>query len=92
MFSSARNRIIVAAMLVVGVGGAWISFDPKGLRRYHALGEEVASLESGNADLAAKLESLQKRAAALKRDPGALERPAREHGYVRPNEVLIELK
>jgi cell division protein FtsB len=73
-------------------GVTWIAVDPKGLRRYQRLGEEVSTLENENAALAARLDSLQRKAAALKRDPSTLERAARENGYVRHDEVLIELK
>lgn len=92
MFSSVRNRIMLAAVVVIAAGVIGIAVDPRGLRRYHRLGQEVSAVEQENAALAARLDSLQRKAAALKRDPSTLERAARENGYVRSDEVLIELK
>lgn len=89
---SAGIRIATAAVLFVMLAGTWVAYDPKGLRLWWRLGHDVSEMQHDNAVLSAQVDRLERRAAALREDPKALERSARENGYVRPNEILIELK
>jgi cell division protein FtsB len=88
----ARTQIAVVAAVFVTLSSGWIAYDPKGLRLWWHLGQDVSQLDHQNSVLAAQVDSLQRKAAALRQDPHALERAARESGYVRENEILIELK
>jgi cell division protein FtsB len=66
--------------------------DPRGLRRWWSLGGEIARVEAENVGKRAEVEGMQRRVRALREDPSALERQARENGYVREDEILFELR
>jgi cell division protein FtsB len=68
------------------------AFDPSGLRRYLALSSEVRRMQRENARLAADNASLSREVRALRSDPAALERAAREElRFVRPGERVYWL-
>ncbi len=75
-----------------GAGGvallaALSAFDPAGLRRHAGLAQEVGRMEAENALLAAENARLVREVRALRTDPAALERAAREElRLVRPGE------
>jgi cell division protein FtsB len=84
----ARWGIFGAVALAVGAA----ALDPSGLRRYLALAGEVRRMEDENARLAAENASLSREARALRSDPAALERAAREElRFVRPGERVYWL-
>jgi cell division protein FtsB len=89
--ASLRRRVYVGLMVLLVGFAAGVAADPKGLRHWAALGEEAARLEVDNARLRGDIDALRRKAEALRGDPRALERSARENGYVRPDEVLFEL-
>lgn len=88
------RRRITAAAAVLGVVSfsLWLALDDEGLRRRHALGKDLDQLETRNAQLRGEIELLRRRADALRGDPKALERAARENGYVRDDEILFQLR
>jgi cell division protein FtsB len=87
-----KTRLLVAlSVLVVGFG-AGLAADERGLRRWVELGENTERIETENAKIKAEVERLRRRSEALRGDPRALERAARENGFVRDGEILFELK
>jgi cell division protein FtsB len=89
---SVRTRIVIAALVLVSIGAAWVGLDRKGVRLWWRLGDDVSRIEHDNAALTADVDVLQRKAAALRHDAHSLDRAARESGYVHDNEVLIQLK
>lgn len=84
------------AALAIGVLLAGFSIglatDPRGLRRWWSLGGEIERVEAENVVKRAEVEGMQRRVRALRDDAAALERQARENGYVREDEILFELR
>jgi cell division protein FtsB len=75
--------VVLAALALAALS----AFDPDGLRRYLVLAAEARRMESDNARLAAENARLAREAHALRTDPSALERAAREElRLVRPGE------
>lgn len=81
--------IVTLATLLAGVLELT---DDDGLRRLYRLQESIVATEQGNAKLRGDVERMRHRVAALKAEPAALERAAREHGYVREGELLFRLE
>ncbi|HEY6101430.1 MAG TPA: septum formation initiator family protein [Anaeromyxobacter sp.] len=76
----------------VVAAAAAAAFDPSGLRRYLALSAEVGRMQGENARLATDNASLSREVRALRSDPAALERAAREElRFVRPGERVYWL-
>ena len=67
--------------------------DARGFRRYLSLRQEVAALDARNHTLAEQNEALRKEISALRSDPQALERAAREElNFVKPGEIVFHLE
>lgn len=80
---------VLGAAVAAAVAAA---LDPSGLRRYLALSSEVRRMQRENARLAADNASLSREVRALRSDPAALERAAREElRFVRPGERVYWL-
>lgn len=63
-----------------------------GLARTLAARRDLAALQLRNRELSAEDDRLAREAAALRDDPAAIERVARnELGWVRPGEVVVDL-
>jgi cell division protein FtsB len=78
---------VAAALALVSMG------DARGFRRYFGLRRELVQLSEKNHQLAEDNARLTREIAALRSDPKALERAAREDlGYVKPGEVVINLE
>jgi cell division protein FtsB len=76
----------------VAAAAAAAAVDPSGLRRYVDLSGDVRRMRDENARLAADNASLAREAHALRSDPAALERAAREElRFVRPGERVYWL-
>ncbi len=76
----------------VALAAAAAALDPSGLRKYLALQGEVRRMKDENARLAGENASLSREARALRSDPAALERAAREElRFVRPGERVYWL-
>jgi cell division protein FtsB len=67
--------------------------DREGFRRYFQLRQDVERLTRRNAELAEQNATLVREISALRKDPRALERAAREElGYVKPGELVLHLE
>lgn len=86
-----QQAMLAASVLVFGFLLGLVT-DPHGLRRWWAMGGEIDRLGSENARLRTEVDALKRRAHALQNDDQALERVARENGYVRADEILFELR
>jgi cell division protein FtsB len=77
--------------VLVAAGLTLISaVDAKGFRRYFRLRREMQTLTEKNAQLAIDNANLTKQIEALRKDPRALERAAREElGFVKPGEIVL---
>ncbi len=76
----------------VAAAAAAAALDPSGLRRHVELSGEVRRMRAENARLAAENAQLTREAHALRSDPAALERAAREElRFVRPGERVYWL-
>jgi cell division protein FtsB len=65
--------------------------DAQGLPRYRALKEELRHVERDNERLAREVTELSREVEALRSDPAAVERIARDElGMVRPHEVVFQ--
>jgi cell division protein FtsB len=65
--------------------------DAQGLPRYRALRDELRHVERENERLAREVSDLTRQVDALKADPAAIERIARDElGMVRENEVVFQ--
>ncbi len=85
-----RVRWWIVGAVMAAAGAA--AFDPAGLRRYLVLSAEVTRMRDENARLAADNAALSREARALRSDPAALERAAREElRFVRPGERVYWL-
>jgi cell division protein FtsB len=68
------------------------ALDPHGLRRYLTLSGEVRRMQLENAQVASENAALSREVRALRSDPAALERAAREElRFVRPGERVLWL-
>ncbi len=80
---------IVGAVALAAAAAAW---DPQGLRKYLRLGAEVRRMQAENAQLSADTAALARAVRALRGEPAALERAAREElRFVRPGERVYWL-
>jgi cell division protein FtsB len=78
---------------IVAILAAASALDPSGLRKYLRLREDAARMEAENTRLAAETARLAREVHALRTDPGALERAAREDlGLVRPGERVYRVE
>lgn len=67
--------------------------DVRGFRHAHELSVEIDGLQKKNADLAHKNAELSRRIHALRKDPEAIRRAAREQlGFVGPGEIVVDLE
>lgn len=64
-----------------------------GFRRYFLLRSQITALEQRNRQLAQDNERMTREVGALRKDPQAIERAAREElGFIKPGEVVINLE
>jgi cell division protein FtsB len=78
---------IAAALGLVSVG------DARGFRKYGRLRQDVRTLAERNEQLREQNVKLGREIEALRKDPDALERAAREElGFVKPGEVVLNLE
>ncbi|HEX8699524.1 MAG TPA: septum formation initiator family protein [Myxococcaceae bacterium] len=90
---TARNKVLMVAAVVAGVLSLASVADARGFRRYLRLRQDVETLQERNRSLAQQNESLLREINALRKDPAALERAAREElGYVKPGELVFHLE
>lgn len=88
-----RRKLLGVAACVAAVLTLVSAVDAKGFRRYLRLRQDVEALEERNQLLSEQNEALLREINALRDDPAALERAAREElGYVRPGEIVFHLE
>jgi cell division protein FtsB len=81
------SALIAGALMLVSI------VDGEGFRRYWRLKSEMDALEARIASLKTQNASLSREVEALRDDPVALERAAREElGYISPGEVVLNLE
>ncbi|WP_239014157.1 FtsB family cell division protein [Archangium violaceum] len=67
--------------------------DAKGFRRYLLLRQDVEAIQERNRILSEQNDVLRREINALRNDPTALERAAREElGYIKPGEIVFHLE
>ena len=85
----------LAAVAVVVAVLAWLPYQVwvrSGLRHTLALKRDLLGLRAHNQELAAENDRLGREAEALRSDPAAIERVARDElGWVRAGEVVVDL-
>ena len=83
---------MVAAVLAGVLSLASVA-DARGFRRYLKLRQDVEALQERNRSLAQQNEGLLREINALRKEPAALERAAREElGYIKPGELVFNLE
>ena len=87
------GRLVGAAIVVAML--AWLPYQVwvrSGLRQTRALRRDLTALRVHNQELAAENDRLAREAEALRSDPAAIERVARDElGWVRAGEVVVDL-
>ncbi|MFL5262088.1 MAG: FtsB family cell division protein [Anaeromyxobacteraceae bacterium] len=87
-----RRRATYGYLAVLAALLAWSALDANGLRHALKLDGEAKRLDRETAEAEARVARLRRDVKALRGDPAALERAAREDlGYVRPGEVIYKL-
>jgi len=91
--SSYRRRNFLWLLSVAAVAtAAAVAFDGEGLSKYRLMRDQAAQLRAENAQLAAEIGRLTREAQALRANPAALERAAREElRFIRPGEFIYRL-
>ena len=90
---TARKKFLVVAAVLAGALSLASVADARGFRRYLSLRQDVTSLQERNRVLAEQNEALLREINALRKDPAALERAAREElGFVKPGELVFHLE
>ena len=90
---SARAKWVWGAVAAAACLALWSAADARGFRKYMALNEDVKALEARNHALRTENARYLQEIEALRGDPDALERAAREElGFIRPGEVVFNLE
>lgn len=91
-FASALQRALPIGILVLAtVGAPILIFEPQGLPRMKTMEQELARIETENADLRRDISTLRVEVRDLRDDPAAVERIARDQlGLVRKNEIVFQ--
>jgi cell division protein FtsB len=88
-----RRKWLWASVTIAFVLAAWSASAEGGFRRYMSLSTQVDTLRARNQRSAEENAKLLKEVEALRSDPKAIERAAREElGFIRPGEVVIQLE
>lgn len=88
-----RRKFLAVAAMVASVLVLASVADARGFRRYLGLRNDLRTLEERNQELSSLNDSLKREIAALRKEPAALERAAREElGYVKPGEIVFHLE
>jgi cell division protein FtsB len=90
--SDVVQRTLPIAMLSLAlIAVPVLILEPQGLPRLQGLERELAGVESENAELRRSVDRLRIEVQALREDPAAVERIARDElGMVRRNEVVFQ--
>ena len=88
-----RRKLLGVAACVAAVLTLVSVVDAKGFRRYLRLRQDVESIQERNRALSEQNAALLREINALRNDPAALERAAREElGYIKPGELVFHLE
>ena len=88
-----RRKLLMLAACVAVLLTLVSAADAKGFRRYLSLRQDVESIQERNRAISAVNDSLRREINALRNDPAALERAAREElGYIQPGELVFHLE
>ena len=88
-----RRKWLWASVTVAFVLAAWSASAEGGFRRYLSLSQQVETLRVKNHQATEENARMLKEVDALRGDPKAIERSAREElGFIRPGEVVINLE
>ncbi len=83
----------MAILAVALVGAPVLIFQPEGLPRMRALEKELGEVNAENAELRRDVSRLRVQVRALRDDPAAVERIARDQlGLVRKSDVVFQFK
>ncbi len=83
----------MAILAVALIGAPLLIFQPEGLPRMRALEKELAEVNSENAELRRSVSHLRVQVRALRDDPAAVERIARDQlGLVRKSEIVFQFR
>ena len=87
-----RKWVWVAVATALSLGLVSVA-DARGFRRYLRLQQDVQSLQERNRALTDQNASLLREVEALRSDPKAVERAAREElGFIKPGEIVLNLE
>ncbi len=88
-----RRKWLWASVTIAFVLAAWSASAEGGFRRYLSLSQQVETLKAKNRQTTEDNAKLRKEVDALRSDPRAIERAAREElGFIRPGEIVIHLE
>ena len=88
-----RRKWVWLSLGVAAVLGLVSVVDARGFRRYLELQQEVSELQAKNRTLRAQNERFVREIEALRSDPAAIERAAREElGFIRPGEIVLNVE
>lgn len=88
-----RRQVLWGAVFIALLLALGSAFAEGGFRRYFRLSADVQALKGRNQRLTDENARLRREIEALRDDPRALERAAREElGYVRPGELVFTLE
>jgi len=93
-FSRAAGWLLPFGLLVSAVVTVPLHlFDPQGMPRYRALRAELAVLQDQNRSYRDEVRRLEARVRALRTDPEAIERVARDElGMIREDELVFQFE
>ncbi|QRK06381.1 septum formation initiator family protein [Archangium violaceum] len=88
-----RRKLLGIAACVAALLTLVSVVDAKGFRRYLLLRQDVEAIQERNRILSEQNDVLRREINALRNDPTALERAAREElGYIKPGEIVFHLE
>lgn len=88
-----RRKLLMVAACVAALLTMVSAADAKGFRRYLSLRQDVEAIQERNRAITAANDALRREINALRTEPAALERAAREElGYIRPGELVFHLE
>lgn len=88
-----RRKVLWVALGLAGALSLVSVADARGFRRYFRLRQDIHALEERNRALSAQNAAMVREIEALRTDPRALERAAREElRFIKPGEVVFNLE
>ena len=92
MSSYRRRKILWLVSLAAVLTAGAVALDGEGLKKDRLMRDQAAQLRAENVQLEAEIARLTREAQALRTNPAALERAAREElRFVRPGEFIYRL-